>query len=272
MTPVNLIASWLISKAKTTRVSYRSRLRKLAAFVEKDLLEVTTTDITLFITHLEASKLAPNSKNNVLKAVQSFYKFAVKQRAIEVNPADVISTKNAKNSLSERIVEIDEVKMLINNAQSDRDKIALKLIYSLGLRISEVCNLKWSDLKQNKLTVFGKGSKTRILIVGDTLLTALAQWRDRSLAKGYTGKWIFGKRNAINPITIHRAIKSAAKRAGLDEKISCHWLRHSHATHSLENGCDLYLLQKSLGHSSLSVTERYLHIRPNACSSSFVSV
>ena len=146
-------------------------------------------------------------------------------------------------------------------------------MFVCGLRVSEVCNLTWNDLKPNgdvgQLNVFGKGSKTRTVLIPADLEHQLSH-----LPKSDRCNNIFTSRTGrkLTRTAIHYRIKKAAENAGINEKVSSHWLRHSHATCAIENGCDLHLLQQSLGHSSLAITGKYLHARPNQSSSQFVSL
>jgi integrase/recombinase XerD len=165
------------------------------------------------------------------------------------------------------------VKGLIKyGVKNERDRLMLSLMYGCGLRVSEVINLTWNDLRAHgdggKATVFGKGSKTRVVLIPDKL------WRTVKEFEKYhrVNQWVFVSRNdnKMERSVVHRMIKRACKRAGIDERASAHWLRHSHASHSLEAGCNLRLLQQSLGHASVTTTERYLHISPDAGSSQFI--
>jgi site-specific recombinase XerD len=138
---------------------------------------------------------------------------------------------------------------------------------------SEVVGLTWNDLKphhkgEGKCTVFGKGSKTRIIIIPDWLWARIKEFEKYHRVNQYV--FISRHHNKVSRVVVHTMIKRACKRAGIDERASAHWLRHSHASHSLEAGCNLRLLQQSLGHASVTTTERYLHISPDAGSSQFI--
>jgi integrase/recombinase XerD len=145
------------------------------------------------------------------------------------------------------------------------------MMYACGLRVSEVCSLTWGDLQPSaeggKCTVFGKGNKTRVVLVPVSvwqLLMALPRIID-AVFVSRTGR-------PLERTMVYKIVKQCAKRAGISEKASCHWLRHSHASHAIAEGCNLRLLQQSLGHSKLETTERYLHINPNQGSSQFINI
>ena len=177
---------------------------------------------------------------------------------------------------------VEDVKRLIDASNTHRDGLMLSLMYGCGLRVSEVVGLTWDDLKPHldgggKATVFGKGSKTRVVIIPPKLWRQVLEFKqiDRERASAPPGggcQWVFVTRTShqMERSVIHRMIKRTCQRAGVDERTSCHWLRHSHATHSLEAGCNLRLLQQSLGHASVTTTEKYLHISPDRGSSQYI--
>jgi integrase/recombinase XerD len=156
--------------------------------------------------------------------------------------------------------------------KNERDRLLLSLMYGCGLRVSEVIGLTWDDLRSHgdggKATVFGKGSKTRMVIIPDKLWQQVKEFEKYHRVNQYV--FISRHHNQMERSVVHRMIKRACRRAGIDERASAHWLRHSHASHSLEAGCNLRLLQQSLGHASVTTTERYLHISPDAGSSQFI--
>ena len=165
------------------------------------------------------------------------------------------------------------MKRLIDATNSRRDGLMLSLMYGCGLRVSEVVGLTWDDLKPHldgggKATLFGKGSKTRVVIIPPRLWRQVLEFKQIDRAS----QWVFVTRmgNQMERSIVHRMIKRTCQRAGVDERASCHWLRHSHASHSLEAGCNLRLLQQSLGHASVSTTEKYLHVSPDKGSSQYI--
>ncbi|MHB9071855.1 MAG: tyrosine-type recombinase/integrase, partial [Sedimentisphaerales bacterium] len=138
----------------------------------------------------------------------------------------------------------------------------------------ELCSGKWSDLKirtdGGQVTVYGKGSKTIAIIIPEPLWSDLIAFKntatdDMSIFRGRKNS------NKLHPTTILRLVKRAAKKAGLSEKISPHWLRHGHASIAAEKA-PLHVIQQSLGHSSIQTTSRYLHVKPNDCSSKYLKL
>ena len=219
--------------------------------------------------------------NNKLAAIKSLFSFGVKTGYLSANPASMIRTTKAKDALNERILQAEEVKQLIDAASNKRDRAILILLYILGLRISELVGLNWSDFQPTDeaitavpasliaVTIFGKGHKTRTLLITHQLYSELKQ-----LPRSEKSSAVFLSRfgNRLDRHAIHRLIKKAVEKAGINPHTSAHWLRHAHACHSLSNGAGIELLMKSLGHSSLAVTSRYLHIKPSECTSKFIDL
>ncbi len=267
-----LILIWLGDKSDTTQVSYRSTVEKFIEFISKPLSEVKLEDLQLWSRGLKA-RFKPTTSANKVLVIKSLFSFAVKTGYLTLNVGSFLKTPKAKETIAERILDREDVRGLIKyGVKNERDRLMLSLMYGCGLRVSEVINLTWNDLRPHgdggKCTVFGKGSKTRVVIIPDKLWQQIKEFE-----KYYrVNQWVFVSRNdnKLDRSEVHRMIKRACSRAGIDERASAHWLRHSHASHSLEAGCNLRLLQQSLGHASVTTTERYLHISPAQGSSQFI--
>ena len=267
-----IILLWLGDKSATTRVSYNSTVTKFIEFVAKPLSDVKLEDLQLWERGLKARFKDTTVANKVL-VIKSLFSFCVRVGYLTLNVGSFLKTPKAKETIAERILDVDSVKGLIKyGVKNQRDRLMLSLMYGCGLRVSEVISLTWNDLRPHgdggKCTVFGKGSKTRVVIIPSWLWVKLKEFEKFNRVN----QWVFVSRNEnqMERSVVHRMIKRACKRAGVDERASSHWLRHSHASHSLEAGCNLRLLQQSLGHASVTTTERYLHISPDAGSSMFI--
>ena len=267
-----VIKMWLHGKAATTQSIYPGVVKQFQTFVGKSFKQLTLEDLQLWQSSLTNTYSTTTIKNktNIIKSLLSF---AQKIDYCQFNVGAAIKSPVPKDSLNERIMTQQDAIALIDGAANERDKLILSLMFVCGLRVSEVCNLTWNDLKPNgdggQLNVFGKGSKTRTVLIPLDLYHQLSH-----LPKSDKCNNIFVSRTGrkLTRNAIHYRIKKAAENAGINEKVSSHWLRHSHATTAIENGCDLHLLQQSLGHSSLAITGKYLHARPNQSSSQFVSL
>ena len=267
-----IILLWLGDKSATTQVSYRSTVEKFIQFVDKPLIEVKLEDLQLWERGLKARFKDTTVANKVL-VIKSLFSFCVRVGYLTLNVGSFLKTPKAKETIAERILDVSDVRGLIKyGVKNERDRLMLSLMYGCGLRVSEVIGLTWNDLKEHneggKATVFGKGSKTRVVLIPDKLWGQLKEFEKFNRVNQYV--FVSRNENQMERSVVHRMIKRACKRAGIDERASSHWLRHSHASHSLEAGCNLRLLQQSLGHASVTTTERYLHISPDAGSSQFI--
>ena len=183
--------------------------------------------------------------NNKLAAIKSLFSFGVKTGYLSANPASMIRTTKAKDALNERILQAEEVKQLIDEANSERDqrKLALRdrlilvLLYILGLRISELVGLIGYDFQSTgeaiAVTIFGKGHKTRTLLITHQLYSELKQL---PLSEKSSAVFLSRFGNRLDRHAIHRLIKKAVETSGINPHTSAHWLRHAHACHSLNNG------------------------------------
>jgi integrase/recombinase XerD len=268
----DLILIWLGGKSNTTQVSYNSTVTKFIEFIAKPLAEVKLEDLQLWERGLKARFKLTTVANKVL-VIKSLFSFGVKTGYLTFNVGSFLKTPKAKETIAERILDVSDVRGLIKyGVKNERDRLLLSLMYGCGLRVSEAIGLTWNDLRSHgdggKATVFGKGSKTRVVLIPDKLWQQVKEFEKYHRVNQYV--FISRNHNQMERSVVHRMIKRACKRAGIDERASAHWLRHSHASHSLEAGCNLRLLQQSLGHASVTTTERYLHISPDAGSSQFI--
>lgn len=269
----SLVRWWISQKSPRTQETYVSIAKQFFAFSGKELKDTQLEDILLWLESFQLRKASQNTVNNKLAAIKSLFSFGVKTGYLQANPAALIKTPKPKDALNERLMIEAEVKQLIEAASPGRDRTLLKLLYILGLRVSELVGLNWSDFRETDsgavVTIFGKGSKTRTLLIDKQLWDEI-----RQLPRSNKRDAVFLSRfeNRLDRHAVHRIVKAAASRAGINPHTSAHWLRHAHACHSLKNGAGIDLLMKSLGHSSLAVTSRYLHCQPSECTSKFISL
>jgi integrase/recombinase XerD len=257
-----LIDLWVYQKAANTQSAYKRYAKKFfECLSDKPIAEVSLMDIQLWEITLSCSV---NSKRVMIGAIKSLFAFAHKLGVISVNVGILVRSPKSKNQLAERILDENSVTQLIEAASSDRNRVILRLLYIAGLRVSELCALSWRDLRSNgdsgQVTTFGKGGKTRTILLTPNLWEELCQLRGN--AGGDDPVFRSKKGGHLCRTMVFYIVKEATKAAGIDEKTSPHWLRHSHASHSLDRGAPIHLVQRTLGHSSIAITERYLHARP----------
>ena len=258
-----LLNMWTHGKAGTTIQSYKRVANKFILSLKgKPLLNAGLYDIQQFLSEL---RLSDNSLKTYTSIIKSLISFLHELGVMPLNVAKPIKTKKPKDALNERILTKHEISQMIEAAEG-RNKLVLKCLYFLGLRASELCDLKWSDIRGDKLTIYGKGSKTRTILIPEALLSELRTLRNST-------EYIFSSRQSacITRNTVWNIVKTAARAIGLKNP-SPHWLRHGHATHALENGAPIHLVSASLGHASVSTTSRYLHANPKESSSLFLSI
>lgn len=264
-----LIALWLSGRSRHTQAAYRESVDRLLAQSDKALAAHTMADLEAFATYLASAlvhhgtragqPLAAASRARTFAAIKSLYAFGVQHGYLTTNPTGALRTPKGRDTLAERIISEGDMRRLIAAAAEPCDLALVRLLYGGGLRISEACGLRWSDVLRRsegaQLAVFGKGGKNRYVLVAGNVMTALDALR------GTTGDSTLVLAG-LTPRAAWARIKGLANAAGLSEAISPHWLRHAHASHALDRNCPIHLLQASLGHASVATTSKYLHARP----------
>ena len=265
-TDEQVLAMWLCDKSKTAISTYTSNIKQFFKFVDLPLNQIKIDDIFLYRNSLVQRGYAPTTVTNKLMAVKSLFSFAYKIGYISFNVASIIKGMKGQDNLNQKILTPEEIHLLLSVIDNPRHRTMIKMLVNTGLRISELCQLKWCDLRDNLLTVHGKGGKTRVITIGDELLRDLLY-----LYRPYN-TFIFSTRTgkAIARNNVHIFLKKYLKKAGINENASCHWLRHTFASTALANGADLLLVSNTLGHGNISTTSRYLHTVKTECATDYV--
>uniref|UniRef100_A0A832H200 Integrase n=1 Tax=Oscillatoriales cyanobacterium SpSt-402 TaxID=2282168 RepID=A0A832H200_9CYAN len=262
-----LIQLWLgHNKSKHTRRVYSQDIKEFLQFVgDLPLNQVTYLETQEFRESLASRKLAPRTINRKIHALRSLLTFGCeKVRMLPTNVGVVLGSEPVKNDLAQRILSEEQVFKMFALEENQRNALILRTLYYTGLRVSEICSLTWKDLQprseyEGQVTVFGKGGKTRVVLVSEKV------WRSLLELRGEAGKddpvFVSNKGGHLDSSQVFRIVRAAGNRAGI-ENVSPHWLRHSHASHSMDRGAPLHVVQASLGHSNPATTGRYLHARP----------
>lgn len=268
---VQLVTLWLHGRSEATTRAYRSDAAKLLDKTGKPLAEITLGDLQSFadgLTGAEASRI-----RNIC-AVKSLFAFAKRLGYLPFDVGAALKIPKKKDQIAERILTEGQMHQLLAAKVCSRDHAMLLLLYSAGIRISELCGLSWKDASTREdgdglLTVYGKGGKTRFVRVPESAWVKVIALRGQAGPEDPIFTTTHGR---IDETSAHRAVKNAAKLAGLDPKISAHWLRHAHASHALDRGAPVSLVQATLGHASLATTGRYLHAKPKESSGKYLGL
>lgn len=268
----HLINLWLHGRGRHTRRAYAAELHRFQKFLDKPFQTVRLDDLQRFVDSLEG--LADASRARATASIKSLFGFAHRIGYLRFDVGAAITTPKTRNRLSSRILTEAQVIAMITLESNDRNRALLRTLYIGGLRVSEVVALCWRDLVarnegEGQVTVFGKGSKTRVVLLPASL------WQDLVSLKGAAEEQdpVFRSRKGghLDQSRVTRIVRQAAHRAGISHNVSPHWLRHAHASHALDRGCPAHLLQQTLGHSSLSTTTVYVHARPSDSSSRYLA-
>ena len=265
-TDEQVIFMWLSDKSKSTVKTYQRNLKQFFNYCELNISSVKLENLIDYKQFLIDSGFKPNTVNNKLMTIKSLLSFSHKIGYLRFNVGLVVKGLRDKETINQKILREDEIRKLIDTCKKDREKLLIRLMVNCGLRISEVINLKWEDLSNEKLTVFGKGNKTRFVKIRLELVEQLKTLRTNS-------EYIFSS-NRGTPLkreNVHTKLKEILRRGGLNESISCHWMRHSFASHSLNNGATIKQVQEVLGHQNLNTTSRYLHTLNEDSGTDFVN-
>lgn len=249
-----VIKLWLGDKATTTVKNYTFAINQFLNHFPLTLNQIRVEHIGQWKMMLTENGYKVSSIKTKLMAIKSLLSYAHKIGYIIFNVGAVVKAGKPRFGANDKILTKKEIQGLMNATKSKRDYLFIKLLANTGLRISEAVNLRWTDLNNGKLTIYGKGSKTRIISINQSLESEIRTLKGKS-------DYIFCSRTLkpLHRCDMDKLIKRLAKKANIDKKVSCHWLRHSTASHALNNGASLTQVQTLLGHDSLNTTARYLH-------------
>lgn len=250
--------------SENTIEAYRRDLSDFCKNIE-DINSIDRTVINSYVRTLRERKLAPTSVIRKVASLRGFFKWGYSTGIISKNPASTLEQPKVPQRLP-KVVSIKEIEAMLHNNLNPMEHVIMELLYSCGLRVSELANLKTTDidLASKYVRCFGKGSKERIIPIGETAKTVVKEYlpiRDLLLKKFNLNTkklLILDNGREINRQDIYNFIHSQGKL--IHKNISPHTLRHSFATHLLENGADLRVVQELLGHSDVSTTQLYTHI------------
>lgn len=265
------------SLAENSIEAYTRDIGKLVQYLEFRQLEVSPSDLTHsqlqdFIKWVNELGMGARSQARLISGLKTFYKYLLLENIIKTNPAELLEAPRTGRELPDTldIKDIDKLFEAIDLStdEGERNKTMLEFLYGCGLRVSEMTNLKISEVRRNEgfISVIGKGNKERLVPVGERALKQLKIYLENirshiDIQKGHED-FIFlnGRGKKISRVMVFYIVKSLAEKAGIRKTISPHTFRHSFATHLIEGGADLRAVQEMLGHASITTTEIYTHL------------
>lgn len=262
------------SLSENTIMAYTTDLEKLVLYLEEekiDILDVNLENLENFTACLRDIGICPRSQARILSGIRSFYHYLLLEEYIQQDPTELLESPQIGKHLPD-VLSVEDIDNLINSIdrstrEGQRNCAILETLYSCGLRVSELCNLKISDLYLDEgfIKVEGKGNKQRLVPISPKAIKEIKNYfmsRNEGLIKPGYEDFVFiskfGKN--ISRIMVFHIIKELANRIGIKKTISPHTFRHSFATHLLEGGANLRAIQCMLGHESIGTTEIYTHI------------
>ncbi len=268
----DLVLLWTAGRSPATKAAYQSDTARLLGHlraVGRCLRTAKLTDIQGYVNTIEG---AASTKARRIASMKSLLSFAHRTGYTQFNVGRAVLSPKLPNNLAERIITEEQTIRMITAAKPGRDQTLVRLLYVAGVRVSEAEGLRWRHVHPRgdgaQVTVHGKGGKTRHVLLTPTITRELGALRgdagdDDPVFRSRTGK-------PLRARDMRNVVYKVAKKAGIEASVSPHWLRHAHASHALDRGAPIHLVQQDLGHASVATTSRYLHARPDDGSARFL--
>lgn len=264
------------SLSENSIIAYRTDMQKLQAFAEFNGVEpetISPADIQAFLASLHDLGLNARSQSRILSGIRGFFRYLLVEEVIDVDPTELIERPKIAEKLPQvlSIEEIDAMEAAIDMSKNEslRNLAIVEVLYSCGLRVSELVNLRLTDLHLNEgfLRIIGKGNKERLVPIGHKAISDLSAYLDQRnlltsniLPESQNIVFLNRRGHQLTRVMIFTLIRQLAKAAGISKKIGPHTLRHSFATHLIFGGADVRAVQEMLGHGSITTTEVYTHL------------
>lgn len=256
--------------------SYSNDVNKLIRYIKnneinKSPFNIENDDIQQFI-YQSSKEINARSQARLISGLRNFFDYLIFEDYRKENPTDLIEAPKIGRKLPDTLSEEDIDKIIsqidLSSSEGERNRVMIETLYSCGLRVSEMIQLKISDLyfEEGFIRVTGKGDKQRFVPINGYTIKLIDQYKEYSRAnikvqKGFEDTLFLNRRGKqISRNMVFMILKDLVNKAGIHKKVSPHTLRHSFATHLLENGADLRAIQQMLGHESITTTEIYMHL------------
>lgn len=278
-----LIVSWLRTKESPgTRKVYADHIETFRQWRDVPLHSLTVDDLLDYRDYLTTVGLAIATQALMMNAVKSLLRYGQRSGYLQFNVGEAVKAPKVEKTLAERILPEWQVMALLNHKDlSLRDRVLLRLLYASGGRVSEIVNLRWRNVQPNgdsgQITVVGKGNKTRAIKLSKDTWAVLVQFMPPGATlidfvfQSQRRKGQEARNGQLDRTAVNKIVKNAGKLIGVS-KLSPHWFRHAHASHALDKGATVAVVQATLGHTSLVTTSNYLHAKPNDSSALYLDV
>jgi integrase/recombinase XerD len=265
-----LITGWLIGKSERTKKTYKKVIKSFFEYHPRiSIANVTTAHVTTFLKNAENRSVKSTTLNLYLNTLASLFNFAVKQNKIFKDPTQGLKNYRIANIVWNKVLSLSQIEQMLLKTPRARDQLLIKVLFYLGVRVSEITTIEVADFSMNKdmalLYIKGKGSKIRQAPIGPELWSEIENYiQTHNLRQNdYLFSDELDCRRKLSTFAIWRAIRASAKRAKINPMPSPHWFRHTSATMALEGGASVHVVKERLGHASLSTTQIYLHAKPD---------
>ena len=250
--------------------NYKKDLIEFSSFINKELIYIDKNDVKKYLKYLFDSNEKNSTVSRKISTLKSFYKYLKSESIISINPISTIKYPKREKNLP-KFVQYNELEELINVSKNgkfgERNNLIIELLYSTGIRVSELVNIKLNDIdfENKQIRIMGKGSYERYVYYGDYTKDVLYEYINvlrKELLNNKSSDYLMLNKdgNQITTRGIAKIIDKLIKETEIKTKMSPHTLRHTFATHLLDNGCDLRSVQELLGHKSINSTEVYTHV------------
>ena len=256
--------------------AYRRDIIKLMDFLEEQHLAISPIEISADLierfVYTSSKTIAPRSQARMISGLRNFFDYLIFEDYRKENPTDLLETPKIGRKLPDTLSEQEINKIIaqidLSKPQGERNKAMMETLYSCGLRVTEMIELKISDLffDEGFIRVIGKGNKQRFVPINSYMIKLIETFKDRirthiKVQKGYEDTLFLNRRGKqLSRNMVFMVLRDLTAKAGIEKTVSPHTLRHSFATHLLENGADLRAIQQMLGHESITTTEIYMHL------------
>ncbi len=260
-----------------TITAYQHDIEQFHAFAPVEINQLSKQHIIDYLSYLQSRELAFSSRSRALFAIKVFFRFLKREEKINTNVAQYIESPKLWKLLPD-VLSVEEMFNLLKAPDTSiekgaRDKAILELLYATGMRVSELCGLNFYGVEETCVKVMGKGSKERLIPVGKSAIDAIDHYITHFRNQCEEGRerplFVSIKGSRMNRTEVWKMVKEYAKELKIEKNIFPHIFRHSFATHLLDRGADLRVIQELLGHSSIGTTDRYTHVSASGLQQSF---